>query len=296
MPKEAAIKSNVLQSTACGAFMVGAVVVCASTAGTKPGGPLGPTWIVLQRAPVEVRARVRPRTDGAPFGWEVDWRITRGGECLSMLSYTMADDRTQARQALEGSVVQRGDYLFIATSAPGGNHWKGGGTEVIGLRGGRLIPLGWLGERDFESYAPDTCYHNGEFLDLDADWESAFTGHAGAPKVELVLLDSVGTLVADLARTWERSQPLYQGNERLWRSAPAGQTNDFGLVAALFENAVIAAYCHRSREWAVTMAEAERVVDPSMLAAIRDTLSGVRSGVLPRRSRPWSSPCAPREK
>ncbi len=288
------MKANAPQVMMCSAIMVATMVVCASAAGTKPGVPLGPTWIVLQRAPVEVRARVRPRTDGAPFGWEVDWRITRGGECLSMLSYTMADDRTEARQGLEGTVLQRGEYLFIATSGPGGNHWKGDGTEVIGLRAGRLIPLGWLGERDFESYAPDTCYRNGEFLDLAADWESAFTGHAGAPKVELVLRDSAGALVADLAHTWERSQPLYQGNERLWRSAPAGRTNDFGRVAALFENAVIAAYCHRSREWAETMAEAERVVDPLMLAAIRDTLAGVRPGALPRRSRPWSSPCGRR--
>jgi hypothetical protein len=252
----------------------------------------GAEWAVLQATPPEVAVRLQRATEGSPWlDWCITWRVVRGSECLALPSTCYGDDSSAVLKALRNDFVQHGAYLFIATRDAGGNHWKGRGAEVIALRGERLVPLGWLGELDAGSAAPDACWRNGEFLDLDADWESAFTGHATAPQVELVLRDSAGTLVVDLLRTWARSRPIYQRNERLWRRTAPGAANDFARVAALFENAVIASYCHRTREAAETMAAAERILQPTQLAAIRDTLANVRSGALPRRSQPRSVPC-----
>jgi hypothetical protein len=247
---------------------------------------------VLQAGQIVVSARLQRAIEGlVNHDWDVYWRVVHGTECLELQSHASGADASAVMKALRGDVVQRGKYVFIACEDQGGNHWKGRGSEVIGLESGHLVPLGWLGELDFESYAADTCYKDGEFFDLDADWESEFTGHAGAPKVELVLRDSAGTLVADRDRTWKRCLPTYLSNESEWRNWNGGSSDDFGRTQALFENAVIAAYCARPREFSETIDEVDRVVKPELVRAIRETLAKVRPGVLPRRSRPWSAPC-----
>jgi hypothetical protein len=253
-------------------------------------GP-GDGWVVLQERPVEVSARLRHVPEIA-LRWYVEWRIVHGDACLSTWSYASGDDSAAVLADLPNDFARRGDYLFIAARCEGGNHWKCSGSEVIAVRDSRLVPLGWLGGADFASYAPDTVWKDGEFLDFDADWESAFTGRGGAPGMDLVLRDSGDVLVADLGRTWQRSMRRYRSNERTWGDRPG--VSPLSRAEALFENAVIASYCHRPREFAATMAEAARVVEPAMLRAMRDTLANIRPGVLPRRSRPLSAPCGDR--
>ena len=230
---------------------------------------------------------------------EVHLLVRSGAECFETVSYVLDDLPANPRElfrSLAGRIGWKGGYLFIRTECPGGNHWKCFVEEVFGFHRGHLVALGALGERDSDPDSVGSCYREGLFYDLDADWESASTGHAGAPYVELALRDAGGRLQADLDRTWIRNAARFGDNRSRLREigVPIDAAMRFECAVNLYQNAVIAAYCDRQDLLEETLDLARARLDPGLFAEIQASVSATAPGALPRRSQPDVASCGRR--
>ena len=222
-----------------------------------------------------------------------------GRECFETVSYVLDElpaDPRELFRVLAGGIGWKGGYLFVRTACPGGNHWKCCVEEVFGFDRGRLVALGALGERDSDPDSVGSCYRDGLFYDLDADWEGASTGHSGAPYVELALRDVGGRLKADLDRTWIRNAARFHDNRtRLGEiDVPVGPAQRFEYAADLYQNAVIAAYCNRQDLLDETLDLARNRLEPGLFAEIQGSVNSTAPGALPRRSQPDVARCGTR--
>jgi hypothetical protein len=240
---------------------------------------------------VRVTARLRQgvQGDGSPVV-EALLRIVTREDCWTTRSYLWGDavaDTARLYPALAGGIGWKAGYFFVRTSCPSGNHWKCVVEQVFGFQRDRLVPLGALGERDADPDSVGACYRGGVFYDVDADWETASTGHACAPFVELAMRDAGGRFLADMQATWLRNAAQYLVNDDRIRSIgdPVTPSDRFECAVALFHNAVIAAYCDRPVELAATMAMARERLEPGVLREIQQAVNTLTPGGQPRRSR-----------
>jgi hypothetical protein len=257
------------------------------------GAVAGPTTVILDQ-PVRVAATLQdPEENGGACLFAIS--IEYGDQRIELQTFVLISADTGSELAwehLRRTIGWKDGYLFVLLECGAGNAWKCGSEAVFMIRGGRLVGLGSLLARgptgSDSGDQPGTSYWNGEFHDINADFEgNDLTCHAGAPRFEVLLNEHGGTLIVDAERTWDMNRNLYDANwktiQALWRR---GTPENFGTqMELLLSNAVLSKYCSRPAELATTLAEARLALPRDVMQAVETELAKVEPGALPRTSR-----------
>jgi hypothetical protein len=201
-------------------------------------------------------------------------------------------DEKHAKAVVSDGLGWKDGYFFVRLEC-GGNAWRCNREQVFVLRGqGKLSHLGEvLGGQRGEK--PGTHYVDGWFQDIYDKFElNDLTAHAFAPWMFLYSRAEGDQLRVDLGETWLRNRKKFDENSATIKSllppnVPDSGRDDYRLIPALLQNAVIAKYCLHDVELKTVLGWAEQSVDKHSLDCLATMVSEVIPGEPPRS---WAKP------
>ena len=182
---------------------------------------------------------------------------------------------------LKSSIVWKDNYLLVPVSCGGGNAARCEVMQIFMVVNDHLVHVGEAGIG-----TDDNDYSNGKFHDIYDKLEiNDLTCHADAPLFTIILYERNGSMVVQLAETWDTNLEKYKRNRLLLDSLatlrnPLSIDNTVKLPPLLY-NLTLSKYCQKQNEMDHCRSLAKILLDRELIAKLDSNLSLVVPGGLP---------------